>query len=121
VEVLTAGEVLIHRRGLPGQADHLAHGGRLADHVEPGDPSRPAVGAEQGGQDPHGGGLASAVGAEQSEHAAWWDGQVHALNGLDVPERLAEAVGQDRWLVVHASSLTSRVAIASDASYQITG
>lgn len=33
-QVLAAGEVLIHRRGLAGPTDHLSYGGWLTDHVE---------------------------------------------------------------------------------------
>jgi hypothetical protein len=33
-QVLAAGEVLVHRGGLAGQADHFPHGGGLAYHVQ---------------------------------------------------------------------------------------
>ena len=38
-QVLLAGEVVVDRGGLAGQADHLPYRGGLADHVEAGHPS----------------------------------------------------------------------------------
>ena len=114
-QVLAAGEILIDRGGLAGQADHLAHGGGLAGHVVAGHPGLAGVGAHQGGQDPNGGGLAGAVGAEEPEHGAGWDGQVQVLQGVDLPEGLAQPFGLDRQLAHHHSS--SSLAIASVATY----
>ena len=66
VEVLAAGEVLVDGGVLAGEADHAAQ--RLGSRTT----SLPAtragpVGHEQGGEDPHGGGLAGPVGAEQAQ------------------------------------------------------
>jgi len=49
-----------------------------------------AVGAQDGGEDAHGGGLAGPVGAEQPEHGAHRDVEVHAVDGDHVAEALAE-------------------------------
>jgi hypothetical protein len=69
-QVLPPREVFVDRGGLAGQPDHLPHCGGLADHVQAGHLGVAGVGAQQGGQDPHGGGLAGAVGAEQPQDAA---------------------------------------------------
>ncbi len=60
-EVLHAGQVLVDRGVLPGQADRAAHLLGVADHVVAADPGRAGVGAQQRGQDADGGGLAGAV------------------------------------------------------------
>ena len=59
--------------------------------VVAGDPRGPGVGAEQGGQDVHGGGLAGAVRPEQREDGAGGDRQVDAVEHDVVAERLAQA------------------------------
>ena len=100
-QVRLAGEVVVHRRGLAGQADHLPYRGGLADHVETGHPSCAGVGAEQGGQDPHGRGLAGPVGAEQPQNAAGYDGQVEVLQGVDIAEPLGQSLCLDCGLVTH--------------------
>ena len=61
LEVLQAGQVLVHRGVLAGQADHATELRRLPYDVVPGHGGAPAVGVEQRGQDPHGGRLAGAV------------------------------------------------------------
>ena len=69
-EVLAAGEDLVDRGELAGQADRLAHVRGLRDDVEARDRCGPRVGPEQRGQDADHRGLARAVGAEQGEDAA---------------------------------------------------
>jgi hypothetical protein len=116
-QVLLAGEVVVHRGGLAGQADHLPYRGGLADHVEASHPGVPAIGAEQRGQNPYGGGLAGPVGAEQSEDAAGWDHQVHVLERADVPVRLGKSLGENRRCLAHPQ-LPSSVAIASVTTHE---
>jgi hypothetical protein len=116
-QVFPAGEVLVDRGGLAGQADHLPHGGWLAHHVPAGHLGVAGVGAQQGGQDAHGGGLAGAVGAEQPQDAAGWDGQGHLLQGLDVAEGLGQSLGLDRGLVAHPQPPKGRLTIASVTTY----
>ena len=64
-QVLPAGEVLVDRGVLPGQADPLAQPRGLGDDVEPRDADLALVGPQQRGEDPHRGRLARAVGTEQ--------------------------------------------------------
>ena len=67
-EVLPAGEVLVHRRQLAGEADDGPDRIGLLDHVVAQHPCTAGVGADEGGQDADGGGLAGAVGAEDAVH-----------------------------------------------------
>src|SRR6266542_2970849 len=106
LDVLQAGEVLVHRRGLTGQADDVAERLGVADDVEPGHLRLAVVGREERGQDPNGGGLAGAVRPEEPEHGGGLHGEVHALEGLHVPERLPKAFGADH-LVGHPSILAA--------------
>ena len=101
-EVLGAGEVLVHGRVLPGQADPSAKARRVADDVEPGDARLPAIGPQQRRQDPHGGRLAGAVRAQQAEHRSRLGAQVHGAEGEDVAVALAQLPGLDRRLAGHA-------------------
>jgi hypothetical protein len=85
LEVLAAGEVLVDRRELAGQPDDRAQCRRVADHVEPGHPGGPGVGREQGGEDPHDGGLARPVGPEQPQHGPGRGDQVDLVTALTGP------------------------------------
>ena len=67
-----------------------------ADDVVPGDGGPAGVRDEQRGQDPHGGGLAGAVGAEQAQHGARRDLEVQAVQGHHVAVLLDQAFGLDR-------------------------
>ena len=89
-EVLAAGQVLVDRRVLAGQADLRAQRGRVAHDVEAGHAALPAVGRQQRGQDADGGRLAGAVGAEQPEHGARGDVEVDAAQRLDLAVGLAQ-------------------------------
>ena len=70
LEVAAAGQQLVDRRLLAGEADAGPHAGRLAHDVEPGDLGRALVGGQQRGEDADGRGLARAVGAEQAADGA---------------------------------------------------
>src|ERR1700751_153748 len=67
-QVLPAGERLVHRRVLAGQPDQAANSVRIPLRVHAADPGLAGVGGEQGDQDPHQGGLARPVRAEQALH-----------------------------------------------------
>ena len=84
-QVLAAGQVLVDRGVLAGQADRLAHvaAGRGATS-KPATVAPPGVGVEQRGEDAHRRGLAGAVGAEQAEHAAAGHDEVDAVERLHV-------------------------------------
>ena len=95
LQVLTAGQHVVHRRELPGEADRPLHPERVGTQVVPGDGGGPRVGAHQGGQDPDHGGLARAVRAEQGQHRAGLDRQVHVIQGCVAAEGLAHALGHN--------------------------
>ena len=88
-EVLGAGEVLVDRRVLAGEADGPAHLVGLGRHVVAADPRDAGVRLQQGRQDAHGGGLAGAVGTEDAQHGAGGHRQRDAVQGLGVAEALA--------------------------------
>ena len=81
LQVLPAGEVLVDGGVLAGQADQRAHQRRLLLHVVAEHPGRPAVGPEDGGEDPDGRGLAGSVGSEQPEDGALLDGEADPVEG----------------------------------------
>ena len=85
-QVLFAGEQLVHRRELAGDADRRAHRIRVVGNIVTGDAQLPGVGADQGGQDLHHGGLAGAVGAEQRKDRPLGDLQVDAVENDLVAE-----------------------------------
>ena len=67
----------------------------------PGDDGLAAVGLEQGGQDPDGGGLAGAVRPEQTQHRAFRDVEVDAVQCPYVAEGLDQTLGVDgAWHVI---------------------
>jgi hypothetical protein len=101
LEVLEAGEVLVHGRELARQPDHRSQLQRVADDVEAGDPGRAGVRLDQGREDADGRRLAGAVGPEEPEDGSGLDREVDPLQRLDLPERLLEAVGTDDHVVGH--------------------
>jgi hypothetical protein len=94
-QVLAAAEDLVDGRVLAEQADAVADLGGLADHVEAGHQGPAAVGPQQGGQDPHGRGLAGPVGPEQPTDRALGHGQVEAVQRAGPAVALAQPLGQD--------------------------
>ena len=89
-EVLAAGEQLVDGGGLGGQAHPVAHGIRLGDDVEAGDPGGAAGRDAERGHHPHRRGLARAVGAEHREHRAGGHREADAVDRGEVAERLDE-------------------------------
>jgi hypothetical protein len=69
-QVLDAGGLAVDARALADAADRPPHGARIAQHVVARDAGGAGVGPRQRGEDPDGGGLAGAVGAEQAEDRA---------------------------------------------------
>ena len=94
-QVLAAAEDLVDGRVLAEEPDVVADLGGLPEHVEAGHPGSAPVGPQQGGQDPHGGRLAGAVGAEQPADRALGDGQVETVEGVGRAVALAQPLGQD--------------------------
>ena len=95
-EVLAAGEVAVDRGVLAGEADAGSDRVGPPGHVEAEDLGVAAVGREHGGQDPDGGRLAGAVGAEHAEDGAGRHLEVDAGQRLEVTEALGEALDPDR-------------------------
>ena len=98
VEVLEAGEVLVDRRVLAGEADLAAQCLGVLEHVEAGDASAAAVGLQQRGEDAHRGRLAGAVGPEQAEHRARLRAQVDAAQRVHLAVGLLQPFRDDRRL-----------------------
>jgi len=83
-------------------ADHPAHLGALAGHVEARDGRRLARGRQQRREHEHRRGLARAVGAEEAVDLARGDVEVDPLNGLDAALELAlEAADRDAVALAH--------------------
>ena len=80
-EVLAAGEVLVDGGVLAGQADALAHRLRVLGHVDAEHGGPPGVGAQDRGEDAHGGRLAGTVGTEQAEDGAGGDRRSRCRRG----------------------------------------
>jgi hypothetical protein len=95
-EVLPAGEHVIDRGELAGQADRLAHLAGLRGDVEAVHRGGARVGLQQRRQDPHQRGLARTVRAEQREDAPRPHVEVDAPQHVQVLERLLDALHPDR-------------------------
>ncbi len=104
-QVLAAGQVAVDRRVLPGKADPATHLVWLPSHVEAEHPRLACIGLEDGAQDPHGGRLPGAVGAEQAEDRPLVNRQVDAGQRENVAEALLETAYADRCLVHERGSL----------------
>ena len=75
-----------------------------------------AVGAQQAEQDPDGGGLAGAVGAEEAVHLARGHGEVEAVQSDGGSERLAEPGDRDAVVRVREVTLISQNSEDSECS-----
>jgi hypothetical protein len=111
LQVLPAGQHLVHRRELPGQADRPLDPDRVGAQIVPGYGRGPRVGAHQGGQDPDHRGLARAVRAEQGEHCAGPGRQVHVIQDGVAAEGLADALGLN--CVCHTLNRMRRTQLSS--------
>jgi hypothetical protein len=107
-QVLDPGEALVDRRVLPGQGDELPHLVGLRDDVVAADGGVALVGAQQGGEDPHRGGLAGAVGAEDGQHRPGAGRQLGAGQGCGLAEALDQAFRLDRVRHVRSRRWLSR-------------
>ena len=79
LEVLLAGEELVDRGELAGDADDRADRVRLAGDVVAGDLDLAAIGGDQGREDPDRGRLAGAVRSEEREDRAFGDLEIDAV------------------------------------------
>jgi hypothetical protein len=87
--------VRFDRRELAGETDPAPHRERLGDDVAAEHAGPAGRRAQQRGQDPHERRLARAVGAEQAEDGAGLDREIEAVEGDDVSEVVAHALGED--------------------------
>jgi len=94
-KVLAAGQVLVDGGVLAGEADPLPDGLRMLGHVDAEDGRPPGVGAEDGGEDAHGRGLAGAVGPKQAQDGGRRDLEVDAGQGGDRAEALLQPFDGD--------------------------
>ena len=78
-QILFAGEQVVHRRELSGDADSRSNRVGLPGQIVPGHLHLPAVGVNQRGQDLHYGSFAGAVGAKQREDRPFRNIQVDAV------------------------------------------
>ena len=105
-EVLPAGQQLVDRGELPGDADGAADAVGLRPDVEPGDPGDAVVGADERGEDADHGGLAGAVGPEQGVDGAGGHGEVDAAQDGVLAVGLRDPGDLDGCRVrVHANSV----------------
>jgi hypothetical protein len=94
-QVLLAGEQVVHRGELAGDADRGADRGWVASQVVPGHLDLPAVRRDQRGQYPDHGRLASPVRPEQREHGPAGHCQVDVIEHDLLAERLAQPGHRD--------------------------
>ena len=95
LDVLAAGQVLVDGGELAGQADLPPHLVGVLQYVDARDDGPAAVGLEQGGQDPYGGGLPRAVRPQQAEDGAFRHIEIHSPQCPDIAEGLHETFGVD--------------------------
>ncbi len=100
IQVLLDAQVLVQAEALRHVADRGLHRQRLAAHVQTQHPQFAGIGPQQAGGQPHQGGFAGAIRADQAGDPARRDRQADAVQGLDDPaaagERLAESVANER-------------------------
>jgi hypothetical protein len=109
-QVLLAGEQVVDRGHLAGDADRGPDRVRVPGQVMAPDPDLAPVGPDERGQDVHGGGLAGPVGAEQHDDRSLGGLQVDAVQHELVAERLAQPGRPDRrlgWGDGHAPLVSS--------------
>ena len=94
-EVLAGGQVLVHRRVLPGDADQLPHSVAFTAHVVAEDPRLAAINRQQRCQHVQHRGLAGTVRAEHPEDLTFHDGEVDVVHGEVRAERLCQTAGLD--------------------------
>ena len=96
LEVLEPGQVLVDGGVLAGQPDRARAPRRPRRTTSRPRTCAPAgVGPQQRGQDPHHRGLPGAVRAEQAQHRALGDGQVHPVERGGVAEALHQSFDRD--------------------------
>src|SRR5665809_152212 len=92
VEVLVTRQQLVRGGVLTRQPDELPYLARMGDHVVTADGSSSGVRGQQGREHPDGGRFSGSVRSEQAEHDPWPDDEVNAVESLDLPKFLDEAL-----------------------------
>ncbi len=115
-EVLAPRHHLLDSGRLAGQADHAAHGHRVAHDVVPVDAQRAAVGLDQRGDHADERGLPRTVGPEDRHRLARRQGEAQSGERLDLAELLGEAVGLDERVHRRASFRSCAAACGSCAA-----
>src|SRR6266516_585954 len=95
LQVALGGEVGVEGGVLEDQADVAAYFVAFSDYVVAGNLRGARGRADQGAQDVDRGGLAGAVGAEESERLAGVNSQVDSAHGLDLAEALHQTGDRD--------------------------
>ncbi len=106
-EILEAGEVFVDRGVLARGADARTQRACIGDDVESRYGGPALVRHEQGGEHPHRGRLAGAVGPEQRRHRPFRDSQIDSVEGRDRSVPLDQPLGD--YGVGHESSPSSDV------------
>ena len=101
-----AGEQFVHGGELTGEADRALDRDRVGAQVVAGDGRGARVGTLERGQDPYQRGLARAVGAQQREDRARFDGEVDPIEHSLLPVALGQA--GDRNCVCHTPNRIRR-------------
>jgi len=94
-EVLPGAQLAIQRIALGHEADPLARGQVASIHRAAKQTGAALAGRHQAGEHLHGGGLAAAVGAEETEDLAAADGEADLVHRGEVAETQGQVVGLD--------------------------
>ena len=94
-DVLPRREIGVQVRVVRQYADPPAHRNRVRPNVDPAHTRRPAIGRENGAQDPQRGGLARAVRTQKARDLAIRGREADALQRLDLAEALGEVLHLD--------------------------
>ena len=103
-KVFLAGQVVVDRRELSGDADARTHRVRIVGRVVPGDADVAAVCGNEGREDFHDGGLAGAVGAEERKDGSAVDRDVDSVQYRLVVVGLLQTRRGDGWFTGHQRS-----------------
>ena len=95
IEVFEHGHVVVIAEMVGHPADEPADVGRVVDDIDAADLGGAHGGVVEGGEDPHGGRLAGAVGADEAADRAVRDLEGDAVDGLELAEVAVEVVDDD--------------------------
>ena len=107
-QVFAAGEVPVDGGVLAGEPDTAANSVGVPDDVMAQDPGPSGIGADNGGQHSHGGGLTGAVGPEQAQYRAGRHAKIDSVEGHHLAVAFGEALNDDGG-IIHDCNPSSRV------------